>query len=230
MNYLNYNNKQLICINLIYNIILYIMKKTSRFTVKQINRSPKIELNPEILQRKKYSLKNRENHISPRKATLRRYNMYRPIGDIDIPNTPRIRGRFKEIDIEDNPQRFLSNSVLQRQKFGLTDAILQEKKRGLKPRHRSQSPRRATIRRYNMRRHHDDFDIPNTPRRQGRYNVIDVEPLHHAPTSPTLRMRRHNQDDHTLHMTKNGYLLNIFDEGERITRSSSSSKKRKSRK
>jgi hypothetical protein len=208
--------------------------KTSRFTVKsrpRKNISPKFEVNPEILQRKKHSLKNRENQVSPRKATLRRYNINRPIGDVDIPNTPRRKGRFREIDVEDDPRKFLSNHVLQRTKFGLTDAMLKGKKRVLKHSHRSQSPRRDTVRRYNMRRHHDDVDIPNTPRRQGRYNVIDVEPMHHAPTSPTLRMKRHNEDYHTLHMTKNKYLLNIFDEGEPITKSSSSTrKKRKSRK
>ena len=210
------------------------MKKISRFTVKSRthrNRSPKFGLNPEMLQRKKHSLKNRENHISPRKATLRRYNMYRPVGDVDIPNTPRMKGRFKEIDVEDDPQKFMSNHVLQRQKMGLTDAMLKGKRRVLKHRNRSQSPRKATIRRYNKNRPYDDADIPNTPRRQGRYNVIDVEPLHHAPISPTLSMKIHNKDYHTLHMTKNKYLLNMFDEGERIIKlSSSSRRKKKSRK
>jgi hypothetical protein len=210
------------------------MKKTSRFTVKSRthkNKSPKFELNPEMLQRRKHSLKNRENHISPRKATLRRYNMYRPIGDVDIPNTPRRKGRFREIDVEDDPRRFMSNNVLQKQQMGLTAAMLKGKRRVLKHRNRSQSPRKATVRRYNMRRPYDDVDIPNTPRRQGRYNVIDVEPTNKAPISPTLTMKIHNKDYHTLHMTKNKYLLNMFDEGERIIKSSSSSsRKRKSRK
>ena len=206
--------------------------KPSRFTVKsRVNKkqSPNFGLNSEILQRKKYSLKNRENHISPRTATLRRYNMRRPIGDDDKPNTPRQHGRFLVTDIENNPRRFMSNNFVRGPKFGLNNEMLKDKKRMLK--HRNQSPRRATIRRYNMRRSPNDYDIIHTPTQRGRFLVKDIEPLHQAPTSPTLTMKKAGNEDHMVHMTKNGYILNIYNEGERrIRSSSSSSKKRKSRK
>lgn len=208
--------------------------KTSRFTVKtrvNINRSPKFGLNNEILQRKKHSLKNRENQVSPRNETLRRYNMRRPIGDDDKPNTPRQHGRFRVTDIENNPRRFMSNNFVRRNKFGLNNEILKGRKRMLKHSHRSQSPRRATLRRYNMRRQPNDYDIINTPRQRGRFLVKDIEPLHRPPVSPKLTMKQAGQEDHVVHMTKNGYILNMYNEGERIRRSSSStSQKRKSRK
>jgi hypothetical protein len=194
--------------------------KTSRFTVKHRvnkNRPPKFGLNNDMLRARKRVLGHNHRSQSPRRATLIRYNMRRPEDDYDIIRTPRQHGRFRVVDIEYNPKKVISNPLLQTTGYRLNDDMLQARKRVLKHKHRSQSPRRATLKRYNIGRSSNDFDIINTPRQQGRYNVIDIEPLHRDPRSPTLTMKQNNKDDEN-------------DEGERVRRSSSSKKKRKTRK
>jgi hypothetical protein len=161
------------------------MKKTSRFTVRtrtNRNRPPKFGLTNAMLQGKRRVLKHHHRSQSPRRATLRRYNINRSLEDVDMPNTPRQRGRFREIDIEVNPRRIITpNNLLQRTKFGLTNAMLQGKRRVLTHHHRSQSPRKATLKRYNAYRPYNDFNIPNTPRQRGRFIEIDIEPLYREP-------------------------------------------------
>ena len=79
------------------------MNKQSRFTVRKRiprNRSPKFGLSNIMLQGRRRVLNHHHRSESPRRATLRRYNINRPLDDVDIPNTPRQRGRFREIDIE----------------------------------------------------------------------------------------------------------------------------------
>ena len=155
--------------------------KPSRFTVRKRtdrSRPPKFGLTNKMLQGRRRVLKHHHRSQSPRRATLRRYNTARHVDDYDIVNTPRQRGRFREIDIEPvnrNPIVITPNNILQRTNFGLTDAMLQGRRRVLTHHHRSQSPRRATLRRYNAARHVDDYDIVNTPRQRGRFRETDVE-------------------------------------------------------
>ena len=100
MNYLNYN----IVYSYLYIILnIYIMKKTSRFTVRKLtrkNRLPNFGLTDEMLKGRRRVLRHYHRSESPRKETLKRYNMNRSNDDYDIVNTPRQKGRFTEIDIE----------------------------------------------------------------------------------------------------------------------------------
>jgi hypothetical protein len=157
------------------------MKKASRFTVRKRtdrNRPPKFGLTNAMLRGKRRVLTHHHRSQSPRRASLRRYNASRPMGDFDIINTPRQKGRFREIDVEYLiPANITPSQLLQRTKFGLTDAMLRGKKRVLTHHHRSKSPRKATLRRYNASRPMGDFDIINTPRQKGRFLEIDIEPL-----------------------------------------------------
>jgi hypothetical protein len=162
------------------------MNKQSRFTVRKRiprNRSPKFGLSNIMLQGRRRVLNHHHRSESPRRATLRRYNINRPLDDVDIPNTPRQRGRFREMNIEYNPRSITSNHPLQRVKFGLTDVMLQGRRRVLNHHHRSESPRKATLRRYNINRPLDDVDIPNTPRQRGRFREIDIEPIERKSSS-----------------------------------------------
>ena len=167
------------------------MKKTSRFTVRKLtrrNRPPNFGLTNEMLQGRRRVLRHHHRSESPRKATLRRYNMDRSNDDYDIVNTPRQKGRFTEIDIEYNPRRVEPTNVLERIKFGLNDAMLHGRKRVLRHHHRSESPRKATLRRYNMDRSNDDYYIVNTPRQKGRFTEIDIEPI--QPDSRKIMSRK----------------------------------------
>ena len=191
MNYLNYN----IVYSYLYIIFnIYIMKKTSRFTVRKLtrkNRLPNFGLTDEMLKGRRRVLRHYHRSESPRKETLKRYNMNRSNDDYDIVNTPRQKGRFTEIDIEYNPRRIEPEFLLQRVKFGLTDAMLKGRRRVLRHYHRNESPRKATLRRYNMNRPNDDYDIVNTPRQKGRFTEIDIEPIQReSSSSKKKRMSR----------------------------------------
>jgi hypothetical protein len=179
------------------------MKKASRFTVRKRtdrNRPPKFGLTNAMLQGRKRVLKHHHRSQSPRRSTLRRYNASRPMNAYDIVNIPRQRGRFHEMDIEyihpidieyihpmDPPRNIRPNQIIQRIKFGLTDAMLQGRKRVLTHHHRSQSPRRATLRRYDASRPMNAYDIVNTPRHKGRFLEIDVEPVQRESSSSSER-------------------------------------------
>jgi len=162
------------------------MNKPSRFTVRKRtprNRPPNFGLTNAMLQGRRRVLKHHHRSESPRRATLKRYNINRSLDDFDIPNTPRERGRFRELDVEYNPRNIIPTHPLQRVKFGLTDVMLQGRRRVLKHHHRSESPRRATLRRYNINRPLDDVNIPNTPRVRGRFREIDVESIERESSS-----------------------------------------------
>ena len=152
--------------------------KPSRFTVRKRtdrSRPPKFGLTNAMLQGKRRVLRHHHRSQSPRRASLRRYNAARSADAYDIVNTPRQRGRFRETDVEYiHP---ITNSRVQRIKFGLTDAMLQGRRRVLTHHHRSQSPRRATLRRYNASRPANAYDIVNTPRQRGRFRETDIEPV-----------------------------------------------------
>ena len=66
--------------------------------------------------------------------------------------------------------------------------MLQGRRRVLRHHHRSESPRKATLRRYNMDRSNDDYDIVNTPRQKGRFTEIDIEPI--QPDSRKIMSRK----------------------------------------
>ena len=93
------------------------MEKVSRFTVKKrsnINRPPKFGLTAMMLKGRRRVLKHHHRSQSPRKATLKRYNASRPMGDYDIINTPRQKGRFRVTDVEPVNQGLISSKKSRR--------------------------------------------------------------------------------------------------------------------
>jgi hypothetical protein len=140
--------------------------KPSRFTVRKRTdrtRPPKFGLTNAMLQGRKRVLKHHHRSQSPRKTTLRRYNVARPMGDYDIPS--------------------------QETKFGLTNAMLKGRRRVLTHHHRSKSPRRATLKRYNVARPMGDYDIVNTPRQRGQFREMDIEPINRMSSSSSSRRK-----------------------------------------